>query len=126
METNYAAKAEAYYTLLGEKNLEGVKKYLHADVEFFGPLAALKGKQAVVEANNNFMKMFNSLKIKTKFGGENQAVVFYEVDIPGIATNFPGVSLLSFKDGLITKIELFYDGTPFSSKKRDEIFVTQK
>ncbi len=121
MESNYITKAEEYYKLVGQKDAEGIKKYLQEDVEFRGPLATLKGKQAVVGATSNFMKAFASLKIRAKFGAGNQAAIVYDVDIPGVSTHFPSVSLLTFQNGLIVRIELFYDGTPFAEKKK-EIF----
>ena len=117
METNNAAMAEEYYTLVGQKNAEGIKKYLHPDVELYGPLATLKGKEAVIEATSNFMNAFKSLTIRAKFGAGDQAMIVYDVDIPGIAKDFPGASLLSFRDGLIVRIELFYDASRFLEKK---------
>lgn len=115
METN-AARAEEYYTLVGEKNAEGMKKYLHTDVEFHGPQATLKGRDAVIEATSNFMKVFKSLTIRAKFGTGIQAMIVYDVDIPGIAKNFPGASLLSFLNGLIVRIELFHDNSHFANR----------
>ena len=114
-------RAEEYYKLVGENDIEGIKNYLSQDVEFYGPLAALKGREAVLEATRNFTKAFNSLTIRAKFSAGDQAMIVYDVDIPGIAQNFPGASLLSFRDGLIVKIELFYDGSRFI-KKKEEIF----
>lgn len=114
-------QAYEYYRLVGEKNEEGVKNYLHSDVEFIGPMTSVKGKKAVFEATRNFMKTFQSLTIRAKFGEENQAMVVYDVDLPGIAKDFPGASLLSFREGLIVKIELFFDSRLVIEKK-DEIF----
>lgn len=68
-------RGEAYYTLMGQKNIEGIKKCLNPQVEFFGPFAALKGKEAVVEAISNFMKMFKTLTLKAKFGTKDQAMM---------------------------------------------------
>lgn len=121
MKANLVALAEDYYTLVGQKNAEGISKYLHPDVEFYGPLAALKGKDAVIKATSHFMNVFKSLTIRAKFGGEDQAMIVYDTDIPGIANQFPGASLLAFRDGQIIRIELFHDGSRFS-EKRDEIF----
>ncbi len=121
MEANYIAQAEEYYTLVGEKNADGFKKYLHSDVEFYGPFAVLKGKEAVFEATSNFTKAFKSLTIRAKFGAKDQAMIVYDTDISGISKCFPGASLLTFHDGLIIKIELFYDGSRFMQKK-EEIF----
>ncbi len=121
MKTNHVERAEEYYTLVGEKNVEGIKKYLHTDVEFFGPMATLRGKEAVLEATTNYMKIFNSLTIRAKFGAKEQAMIVYDVDIPGIRKDFPGAVLLTFCDELIVKIELFYDSAAFQEKK-EEIF----
>lgn len=117
MHTNNAIRAEEYYTLVGQKNVEGIKPFLHDEVEFYGPLSSHKGKKAVVEATSNFMKAFTILKIRTKFGAENQAMLIYDVDIPGIENNFPEASLLRFRDGLIDRIELFFDGSRFHEKR---------
>jgi hypothetical protein len=121
MEKNYAVKAAEYYKLVGEKNAEGFKKFLHPDVEFYGPLATLKGKEAVIEATSKFMSMFKSFTILAKFGAENQAMIVYELDIPGIVKEFPSASLLNFSDGQIVRIQLFYDARPFVAKS-EEIF----
>ncbi|MEX2304844.1 MAG: nuclear transport factor 2 family protein [Waddliaceae bacterium] len=121
METKNTGLAEEYYKLVGEKNAEEVKKFLHPSVEFFGPLAKLKGREAVLEATCNFMNMFKSLKIRAKFGAGEQAMIVYDVDIPGIMEAFPGASLLTFRDGQVVRIELFYDGSRFVEKK-EEIF----
>ena len=116
METNNVARAEAYYTLVGKRNVEGIKKYLHCDVEFLSPLATSKGKEAVVKATTGFMNTFKSLSIRAKFGADDQAMIVYDVDIPGIAKDFSGASLLTFRDGLIVRIELFFDASQFRQK----------
>ena len=121
MHTNNVVLAEEYYTLVGEKNAEGIKKYLHPDVELYGPLATAKGKEAVFEATSNFINMIKSLKIRAKFGAGDQAMIVYDLDIPGIMEAFPGAVLLNFRDGLIIRIELFYDARRVVEKK-EEIF----
>ena len=116
MATANVARAEEYYKLVGEKNIEGIKKFLNPDVEFSGPLAALKGREAVIESIRHFMNAFQSLSIRAKFGAGDQAMIVYNVDMPGIAKEFPSASLLSFRDGLIVRIELFFDGSHFVKK----------
>lgn len=121
MNTKNVALAEEYYTFVGNKNIEEVKKILHPNVQFKGPLAVLKGKEAVAQATYNFMSEFKSLKIRAKFGEGDQAIIVYDVDIPGIKGAFPGASLLNFQDGQIVSIELFYDASHFQ-KKKERIF----
>ena len=113
--------AEAYYRLVGEKQIEAIESFLHPEVEFYGPLANLRGREAVMQATSRFMEFFTSLRIRAKFAAEEQAMVVYDTDLPGISGSFPGASLLSFRKELIFRIELFYDGSRFSEKK-EEIF----
>lgn len=116
MRIDNARKAEEYYKLIGEKNVDGMKKYLDSDVEFISPLATLKGRDAVAEATSNFMNAFKTLTIRAKFGSEDQAMIVYDVDIPGVTSNFPGASLLTFRNNLIVRIELFHNAAHFKKE----------
>lgn len=116
MTISNGMKAEGYYRLIGEKNVEGIKKYLDHDVEFYSPLATLKGKEAVAGATDNFMNAIASLKIRAKFDSGDQAMIVYDVDFPGVASHFPGASLLTFRNNLIVKIELFHDASRFTKE----------
>ena len=106
-----------YYTALGEKNIEKVKEYLHPDIQFTDPQETVIGKEAVLKAAKGFSTIFKSLTIRLKFGSEDQAMIVYEVNIPSLTKNLHAASLLSFKEGLISKIELFYDTGCFMSQK---------
>ncbi len=121
METNCAARGVEYYTLIGKKDAEGIKEYLCPNVEFYSPMATLKGRDDVVIATSHFMNAIQSLAIRAQFGSAEQAMIVYDVDMPGIATHFPGASLLSFRDGMIVRIELFYDSAR-AVEKKEEIF----
>ena len=103
------AIAVAYYTALGNKDMEAVKKYLHLDIQFADPQEKVVGREAVLKAAKGFMAIFTTLTIRTKFGSEDQAMVVYDVEIPGLAKNLHAASLLSFQEGLISSIELIYD-----------------
>lgn len=115
------ALAEAYYTAMSKKNVAELEQYLHPDVRFIGPLAELTGKDAVLEATRNFVNFFNTLTIRAKFGSDQQAVIVYDLDFPAPIGHLPATVLMSFQEGLVVKIELFYDARPFERKK-SEIF----
>ncbi|MBA3816082.1 MAG: nuclear transport factor 2 family protein [Parachlamydiaceae bacterium] len=106
---NTKAIGVAYYTALGEKNIEAVKKYLHPDIQFTDPQEKVIGREAVLNAAKVFMGIFKTLTIRAKFESEDQAMIVYDVEIPGLSKNLHAASLLSFQEGLISKIELFYD-----------------
>jgi hypothetical protein len=106
----------AYYTALGEKNIEAVKKYLHPDIQFTDPQEKVMGREAVLKAAQGFTGIFKTLTIRAQFGSENQAMIVYDVEIPGLPKKLQAASLLSFQEGLISKIELFYDSKGLSGK----------
>lgn len=107
----------AYYTALGQKNLEEVGKYLHPDIQFTDPQEKVIGKEAVLKAAKGFSAIFKTLTIHAKFGSDDQAMIVYDVEIPGFAKNLRATSLLSFKEGLISKIDLIYDTRCFAEGK---------
>lgn len=109
MKTDTKATGVAYYTALGEKNIEKVKDYLHPDIQFTDPQETVIGREAVLQAAKGFTKIFKSLTIRSKFGSEDQAMIVYDVEIPGLSKKLLAASLLNFQEGLISKIELFYD-----------------
>jgi SnoaL-like domain len=111
--TDTKALGTAYYTALGEKNIQEVKKYLHPDIQFTDPQETVIGKEAVLKAAEGFTGIFKALIIRAQFGTENQAMIVYEVEIPGLPKKLQAASLLSFQEGLISKIELFYDSKTF-------------
>lgn len=78
---NTKALAVAYYTALGEKNIEKVKEYLHPDIQFTDPQERVTGKEAVLKAAKGFTAIFKTLTIRAKFGSESEAVIFYDVEI---------------------------------------------
>ena len=116
MTKNNAAIAEEYYTLMGKKDIESLEKHLHPKVQFTGPLAKMMGKEAVLEATKKFASFFKALTIRAKFGFGDQAMIVYDLDFPEPNGNLSSAALMTFHEGLITKIELFYDARPFEKK----------
>lgn len=115
--TDTTSTAVAYYTALGKKDMEAVKKCLHPDVQFADPQETVVGREAVLKAAKGFSGIFKTLKIRAKFGSETQAMIVYDVEIPGLAKDLRAASLLNFQEGLISKIELIYDMRCLMEKK---------
>jgi len=117
--TDTKSTAVAYYTALGKKDMEAVKKCLHPDVQFSDPQEKVVGREAVLKAAKGFAAIFKSLTIRAKFGSDTQAMIVYDVEIPGLPKNLRAASLLSFQDGLISNIELIYDTRCLTEKKEE-------
>ncbi len=116
MTKNNVDIAHTYYTAVGEKRLDDVKKYIHSEIRFSAPLAKIKGKEEFLTAVQNFINFFKNLQVRTTFGSEDQVLVVYDVDCPEPIGKIPTSALMTFQEGLIIGIELFYDGRPFEKR----------
>jgi hypothetical protein len=75
----------------------------------------------VFAAVKGFMGAFQSLTIRASFASETQAMLAIDTLFPAPIGNLRTASLVTIQDGLITKIELFYDGKQLE-RKSAEIF----
>lgn len=113
--------AENYYNSMLAKDFDKMAGYLHNDVHFIGPLAEMHGKDAVVTAAKNFGGILQDIQIRSRFSSDNQIMFVYDMVVPVPIGKFRAAVLMEFTDRLISKIELFYDASPFEEKK-NEIF----
>lgn len=113
--------AENYYNSMLAKDFDKIAGYLHNDVHFIGPLAEMHGKDAVVTAAKNFGGILRDIQIRSRFSSDNQIMFAYDMVVPVPIGKFRAAVLMEFTDRLISKIELFYDASPFEEKK-SEIF----
>ena len=121
MYQNNAEIGIAYYKAMEAKDMGRLEKYLHPDIVFIGPLAEVKGKEAVLAAAKGFSSFLKRITIRSKFSSETQAMLAYDMDCPEPIGSFRAATLMTFQNDLIIKLELFYDATPFQVKK-EEIF----
>ena len=107
------ASAEAYYKAMNDKDLATVARHLHPDVQFIGPMANLAGKEAVLEAAKRFISFINGIRIRARFGSEDQAMLTYDANFGEPIGICRTAVLMTFKDDLIARLELFFDARPF-------------
>lgn len=113
--------AKAYYQAISNKNLVEAEKYLDTNVHFIGPMAEMTGKESVVNAIKGFMTLFKTLTVRAACDSEDQVMLAYDLECPAPFGFIRGAVLLTFKNDLIVRYELFYDARPFE-KKAEEIF----
>ena len=105
--------AKNYYQAMNEKDLDQVERLLHPEVELVGPLISVSGKPGVLDAANRFQAGVNGITVRSSFGGEDQVALVYDADF-GLPIGICRTAvLMSFKDFLIARIELFFDPRPF-------------
>lgn len=107
------AVAENYYNQMLQKNFVSMGECLHPDVHFIGPLAEMFGKSAVVEAAKNLSRILVDIEIRAKFCSKNHIMLAYDFMFSEPIGKLRAAVLMEFKNQLISKIELFFDGRPF-------------
>ena len=109
-ENNNIAIAQAYYEAMAKKNGAELETYLHPDVHLIGPYGEKVGKEIVFDAAKKFMLMFKAIDIRAKCGSGDQVMLAYDLSEFGSPDKtLRAASLMTFKDGLIIRNELFFD-----------------
>ena len=111
---NHLTIAQAYYTAMAEKNSSNIEAYLHPEVHLVGPYGEKVGKEMVFDSAKKFMHMFKAINIRAVCASDDQVMLAYdllEFNQPG--TILRAASLMTFKDSLIIKNELFFDTRSF-------------
>ncbi len=109
--------AKNYYRAMNDKSLSEVEKFVHPDVHFVSPMGEVAGKENMLKAAKGFMTIFDSIIIHAAFGSDDQAIVIYDISCPAPIGGFRTAAFMNFKDGLISRLELFYDARPFEKKQ---------
>lgn len=113
--------AESYYHAMLVKNFDKMAGYLYDNVHLIGLLAEIHGKDAVIAAAKNFAGILQDIHIRSRFAAEDQIMLAYDMIVSAPIGKFRAAVCMDFTNGFISKIELFYDASPFQGKKR-EIF----
>jgi len=114
MTQSNAAFAESYYRAMNDKDVPGMARHLHPDIRLVTPMEDLTGKDAVLEAARRLLGFLKSVEVHAKFGSEDQAMLAYSMHFAEPAGVCRAAALMTFKDGLIVRNELFFDARPFA------------
>ncbi len=114
MKTNTTEIAKAYYTALNKKDIPSIEKYVHPDIQLVSPLGKVSGKEDFMESIAFFSSFLLTINVHTILGSDDQAMSTYDVEFPAPIGLVPTAGLIIFKDGLIAKIEIFFDPRPFN------------
>ncbi len=106
--------AEAYYTALNKKDVASIEKYVHPDIQLISPLGKASGKEAFMKSITFFSSFLLTIKVHTILGSDDQAMSTYDVEFPHPIGLVSTAGHMIFKDGLIAKIEIFFDPRPFA------------
>lgn len=108
------AIAENYYNSMLAKDFDQMASFLHENISFISPLAEIQGKENVVIAAKNFGAILKNIQISSRFASDNQIMLTYDMIVTQPISKFRAAVRMEFIDQLISKIELFFDATPFN------------
>jgi hypothetical protein len=115
MIEHHVALAESYYAAFNDKDLSAIKRHLHPEVRFISPMGESSGRDSVLEAAGRLIGIIKSIKVRAKFGAGDQVMLAYDLYYGERAAICRAAVLMNFKDGLIARLELFYDARPFGN-----------
>lgn len=110
------AIAQAYYEAMDNKDIASLEGYLHPDIILISPMDSLVGKEAVLKAAKQFMPYFKSFKIRAKCGADDYVMLACDVEYPAPVGILKTAVLMTFKDGLIYRNEIFFDARALEKK----------
>ncbi|NVD72277.1 nuclear transport factor 2 family protein [Duganella sp. BJB1802] len=106
--------AHAYVNAIAAKDVEKIVSLSADDVVCNSPIGQLQGTERFRAFHDGFARMSTKLTVLAVFGGEEQAVVVYDVEthpVPHAIT----AELIQVKDGKLVSTEVIYDATPFAA-----------
>jgi len=103
----------AYYKAFSDKDPDGIAQHLDAAVELRSPMAENDGRDAVVEAAKRLMGLIVSLEVRATFSEGERVVIIYDLQCSAPVGLVRTAAFMTFREGLISRIELFFDGRPF-------------
>jgi ketosteroid isomerase-like protein len=106
--------AESYLAAWQKKDLEGIGKHLHPDVHFKAPMSETTGKQAFLAASQRIFPILLSLAVRYSFASGDRVVAIYDFNCAAPIGVCRTAELITFQDGLISDVELFFDARPFA------------
>lgn len=118
MSENPMSIAESYLAAWQRKDLPEIARHLHPQVHFKGPMAEITGREAVVGSVQRMFPILKEINIQSKFAAGNQAIFTYDFLCAEPVGSCRTAELMTFEDGQIKDIELFFDARPFEKLAR--------
>jgi ketosteroid isomerase-like protein len=106
--------AESYLTAWQKKDLRGIGEHLHPDVHFKAPMSETTGKEAFLVASERIFPILQSLTVRYTFASGDRVVAIYDFNCAPPIGVCRTAELITFENGLISGLELFFDARPFA------------
>jgi hypothetical protein len=105
--------AETYLTAWQRKDLQAIGEHIRPNVRFKGPMSETTGKEAFLAAAQRIFPILQSLTVRSTFASGSEVVAIYDFNCSEPIGACRTAELITFQDGLISGVELFFDARPF-------------
>lgn len=110
--------ADNYIKAWNRKDAEAIAKYLTADVHFLGPMAETNGKEVFLGAVRRMFPLLKAIEVRSKFVDGNEVMLAYDFNCSEPIGKCRTAELLTFRSGLISRSEIFFDARAFEKLKQ--------
>lgn len=117
--TDLRASTHAYFDVWNRKDAAGIRALLHPDVRFVGPLTQMQGRENVAASFASLLPMLQEVALRHVLTDGERAIATYDFICNDPIGRIRIAEALTFSDGLIMSIELFFDPRPFLAIPRE-------
>jgi len=110
--------AASYLEHWQRKDLDGIARHLHPAVHFTGPMIEMNGREGVVAAVARILPLLKDFRVRSTFISGDRAMFTYDFVCEAPVGVCRTAEEVTFEDGLVKTIELFYDPRPFEALTR--------
>jgi ketosteroid isomerase-like protein len=107
-------RVRSYLESWDRKDLTGIGKYLQPQVHFKSPTSETTGKEVFLEAAKRIFPLLHGVTVRFVFVCGEQAAAIYDFNCLEPVGVSRTAELITFQDGLIARVELFFDASPFA------------
>ncbi len=111
--TQTSELAASYVDAWKRKDFGAIRRHLAPSVHLKGPMMEATGITPVGDSIERILPMLQEFDLRAIFITGVQAMLAYDFICPSPIGRCRTAELVTFSDGLIKEIELFYDARPF-------------
>lgn len=105
--------AEEYLDAWKRKDLQGISRLVHPEIDLKSPLVEVSGRDAFLGTCEKILPMLLDVRIHAKFASQTQAMMVYDFVLKEPIGTTRTANLMTFEKHLIRSVELLFDARPF-------------
>lgn len=118
MITDTTSIGDEYLAAWKAKDIEGIARHIHPDIHFTSPMAETDGRETFLASSGRMFAILKDLVVRSRFASQEQAIYTYDFICSDPIGTCRTAELMTFQEGKIKSVELFFDARPFEKLAR--------